>query len=189
MQNISIKDQHDLARLIASVMEVNSLDTIWTEHSTKGRLGSRQEVAELRAVTDVMNRGIADVVRDLAPLERFLDGGEDDLNQDVEQFLGRSELDPSVKARFTAHFEQAGGFSGYVRQSIDQLRSKGTDAADDVKRQMDHLAAGGTVEGDLWQQIKCALLGAAGGAAAASGNWWALIPIAISADNTGCIPH
>lgn len=189
MPDMSIKDQHDLARLIARVIEVNSLDTVWTEHSGKGHLNGRQEVDELRTVTEVMHRGIGEIVRDLGSVQRGLDGREKEIDDQVTRLLDAGDLGPGVRARLAAHFQASGGFAGYVRQSIDQVRAQGLAAADDVRHQMDRLAGGAKVEGDLWQQIKCALLGAAAGAAAASGNWWGLVPIFVAADNTGCIPH
>ena len=185
MAILSAADALRATQLATALSKINAVDDVWTAYA--GSSSSKEDVAALKEAADEIHRGLAFVLGETAFLKRVLDMHGTEINRlAASAFERQNEDNPEFSRRVREHWSRNQGLAQLTRGCVDKIRQDAPEASEEVQIQVREIIAGGKSPGDLPKVVKCAILGAAMGAAAATLNWPLLASLAIAANNIGC---
>jgi hypothetical protein len=172
------------AHLMNTLTRINWLDDVWTaqlEHAS-----GDQAINAMGATAEEIARALKQVATEAETdfLLRMIEAEAPSMNQRALEIIDQSPLSPDLQQQFRSFLERAEGITGWCRSAVMTLRQNASGAADELLEQQKQLAAGVNPPGDLPKILKCALIGAAAGAAAL--NTAALIALVTLANDAKC---
>jgi hypothetical protein len=169
------------AHLMNALTRIDLLDDAWTTQLQQA--SGSGAVSAMEATAIEIARALNEAGDETDTLLRLLEAEGSAINQRALEAIENSPLTSDLQQTLRNFLEANEGMTGWCRTSVTRLRQDASRAAEEVLEQQSQFAAGFQPPGDLPKVLKCALIGAAAGAAAAHANGAALIALVTLAND------